>query len=62
MRRGNRAFLNMQEQAVLFQVSLWLYAVFVSTDDGKMVCANWKPVRKGSQASGGGIVWLVGPT
>jgi len=27
---GNRSFLNMQEQAVLFMSSLWLYAVFVS--------------------------------
>ena len=32
-RRGNRTFLNMQEQNVLFMASLWLYAVFVSPSD-----------------------------
>jgi len=32
-RRGHRSFLNMQEQAVLFNASLWLYAVFVSAAD-----------------------------
>ena len=32
MCRGERSFLNMQEQAVLFNLSLWLYAVFVSAD------------------------------
>ena len=33
MRRGDRTFLNMQEQGVLFFGSLWLYAVFVSASD-----------------------------
>ena len=31
-RRGNRAFLNMQEQGILFNGALWLYAVFVSAE------------------------------
>ena len=31
--RGNRSFLNMQEQSVLFMASLWLYAVFCSASD-----------------------------
>ena len=30
---GQRSFLNMQEQAVLFNGSLWLYAIFVSAAD-----------------------------
>ena len=48
VRRGNRCFLNMQEQATLFMSSLWLFAVFYSAEDATdlgiaYLCGRWRP-------------------